>query len=411
MSSVKRELKSKFELWFNDRFCQYVELDLKFMGEFLKFAYLITNLIMNKTSKFIVLSLATILASCVGSNKWHLDGKITGLNEGDLVVLEASNQGYWYPMDTIEMSGDGSYSYSREAQGYPDIYRLRVGDKSVYFPIDSIESISLNADATEMDTDYTLTGSPQAESLVKVDSMIVAAAATDGVSAVASNLELKRKLGQMIIADPAGIVTYYIINKSMGGKPLFNPALKDDLRMIGAVANAFSERRPEDPRTGYLRRLFLGNRATSGDFRVNSDIPVATEVRAFDIKLFDNLGKEHSLLDVTSKGNVVILNFTAYTAQESPAFNVALNKVYEKYHSQGLEIFQVAFDDDEYAWKQTAKNLPWITVLNGPADGDKALRDYNVGSLPAVFIFDRNGNVVERVADMSTLDSSVGRRM
>ncbi len=71
----------------------------------------------------------------------------------------------------------------------------------------------------------------------------------------------------------------------------------------------------------------------------------------------------------------------------------------------------MAFDSDEYAWKQTAKNLPWITVLNGAADGDKALRDYNVGSLPAVFIFDRNGDVVERVTDMSTLDSSVARRL
>ena len=76
-----------------------------------------------------------------------------------------------------------------------------------------------------------------------------------------------------------------------------------------------------------------------------------------------------------------------------------------------LRFFQVAFDADEYAWKQTAKNLPWITVLNGPTDGDKALRDYNVGSLPAIFIFDRNGDVVERVSDISTLDSSVSRRL
>ncbi|WP_300805881.1 TlpA disulfide reductase family protein, partial [uncultured Duncaniella sp.] len=242
--------------------------------------------------------------------------------------------------------------------------------------------------------------------------MIRVAAAQGGAASVSTNAELKRQLGQMIVADPAGIVTYYIINKSVAGKPIFNPSVKEDLRIIGAVANAFNERRPSDPRTGYLRRLFLGNRPKSNLDALNEgNLRVANEVRAFDIKLFDNTGKEHSLLDVTSEGNVVILNFTAYTADGSPALNVALNKVYEKYRSQGLEIFQVAFDDDEYAWKQAAKNLPWITVLNGPNDGDKALRDYNVGALPAIFIFDRNGDVVERVSDISTLDSSVARRL
>lgn len=366
---------------------------------------------MNNTTKFIGLCMLGLLCSCSGGNKWHIDGKINGLSEGELLVLEGSNQGYWYPMDTIKVSSDGSYSYSREAQGYPDIYRLRVGDKAVYFPIDSIESITLTADAPNIDLTYKLSGSPQAENLVRVDSMLLAAAAKGGVRSVTENTQLKRELGNMLLADPAGIVTYYIINKRVGGTPIFNPANKDDLRLIGAVANAFNEKRPSDPRSGYLRRLFISNRPKSPRATGGNDVPLAYEVRAFDIKLFDNTGKEHSLLDLTSKGKVVVLNFTAYSADESPAFNVALNKVYEKYHSQGLEIFQVAFDSDEYAWKQTAKNLPWITVLNGAADGDKALRDYNVGSLPAIFIFDRNGDIVERVTDLATLDSAVARRL
>ncbi|MCM1077816.1 MAG: AhpC/TSA family protein [Bacteroides sp.] len=364
---------------------------------------------MNITSKFIALSLVTLLASCSGGNKWHIDGKITGLGENDIVVLEGNNQGYWYPMDTIEVSSNGSYSYSREAQGYPDIYRLRVGDKSVYFPIDSIESVTLSAEAPDIDVNYTLGGSQQAESLVRVDSMLRASADKGGAASVVNDTVLKRNLGQMIVADPAGIVTYYIINKKIAGKPLFNPAVKSDLRMIGAVANSFNERRPSDPRTGYLRKLFLDHRpkgTPQGDGNL-----VAYEVRAFDIKLYDNTGKEHSLLDETSKGNVVLLNFTAYTAEDSPAFNVALNNIYEKYKSRGFEIFQVAFDEDEYAWKQTAKNLPWITVLNGPADGDKALRDYNVGALPAIFIFDRNGDVVERVSEISRLEQAVSSRL
>ncbi len=365
---------------------------------------------MKTIGKLLFISSLALTASCGSGNKWHLEGRIDGLGENDLVVLEGNNQGYWYPMDTIEIKGNGSFSYSRDAQGYPDIYRLRIGEKSLYFPIDSIETLKITAQAPDIDTNHSLSGTPQAANLEHVDSLRRAETASGNVQSVTSNADLKRELGKMILADPAGIVPYYIISKRVGGQPLFNPAVKEDLRIIGAVANAFNEQRPSDPRTTYLRNLFISNRPKSG--KVNEEnVAYANEVRAFDINLFDNEGKRHSLLDLTSKGNVVILNFTAYTAEDSPAFNVMLNNVYQKYHQQGLEIFQVAFDSDEYAWKQTAKNLPWITVLNGAADGDKALRDYNVGSLPAVFIFDRNGDVVERVTDMSTLDSSVARRL
>ena len=57
---------------------------------------------MNTTGKLIAFSLVTLLASCSGGNKWHLDGKISGLGEDDIVVLEGNNQGYWYPMDTLK---------------------------------------------------------------------------------------------------------------------------------------------------------------------------------------------------------------------------------------------------------------------------------------------------------------------
>ncbi len=365
---------------------------------------------MKTIGKLLLISSLAFTCSCGNDNKWRIEGEISGLEDSDVVVLEGSNQGYWYPIDTIDVNAKGEFSYGREAQGYPDIYRLRVGEESLYFPIDSIESLKIKADMPDMAINHNISGSPQAESLQKVDSLLRSAAVDGGVAAVTSNSDLKRLLGQMVLADPAGIVTYYIINKRIDNVPVFNPSVKEDLRIIGAVANAFAEKRKSDPRTSYLRRLFIDNRPKAPRV-VSDDIPVANEVRAFDIRLFDNSGKEHSLLDLTSKGKVVILNFTAYTAEESPAFNVALNRVYEKYRSQGLEIFQVSFDSDEYAWKQTAKNLPWITVLNGVADGDKALRDYNVGSLPATFIFDRNGDVVERVTDISRLDAAVASRI
>ncbi|MCM1137053.1 MAG: AhpC/TSA family protein [Muribaculum sp.] len=361
---------------------------------------------MKTIAKTICIGSIALLASCGGGNQWKIDGKITDLNENDLVVLEGNNQGYWYPMDTLEVGKDGSFKLSHEAQGYPDIYRLRLNNNALYFPIDSIETLTITANASDLSSNYTLSGTPQARSMMQVDSLIAVAAKRSGSSGVVNDESLKQELGKMLLSDPAGIVTYYVISKKVNGQPLYNPSNKMDLRYIGAVANAFNDLRPSDPRTSYLRRLFLSNRVNEGTTSTN--IPV-TEVRAFDIKRFDNTGKEHSLLDVTAQGKVVLLNFTAYSAQESPAFNVALNKVYEKYRNQGFEIFQISLDNDEYSWKQTAKNLPWITVLNGVADGSQILSQYNVVSLPTVFLFNRNGELVERVTDIDKLDSAVAK--
>lgn len=71
----------------------------------------------------------------------------------------------------------------------------------------------------------------------------------------------------------------------------------------------------------------------------------------------------------------------------------------------------MSVDEDEYAWKQAAKNLPWITVYNSVADGGKVLRQYNVAQVPTTFVFNREGELVERVLDIADLDSAVAKVM
>lgn len=364
---------------------------------------------MKSIFRIALLGMAAVAVSCSNNGpQWHLNGSIEGLSDNDNIILEANNQGYWYVVDTIQAK-NGKLDYAGDIHGYPDIFRLRVGESSVYFPVDSIETVTINATAPDIAATHTLSGSPQAINLAKVDSMLTATAATMGVKAMVNDEALKRELAQMILADPAGVVSYYIISKSIGDTPLYNPAQSVDNRIIGAVANAFNTQRPDDPRTKYLTSLFLRNRRPSAS--TEGTKMEAQLIKAFEIDLYDHTGKRHSLLELTESGRPVILSFTAYSADWSPAFNVELNKVYSKYHPQGLEIYQVSVDDDEYAWKQAAKNLPWITVYNNVSDGGKVLRQYNVGQVPTTFVFNREGELVERVLDIADLDSAVAKVM
>lgn len=365
---------------------------------------------MRKTIKIALGAAAlALLTACGHKDSWTVDGTIEGADENQALILEASSNGRWYPLDTVILSRSGNFTFTQKAAGYPDIYRLRLADRSLYFPIDSVETVTVVAKADAFDTGYTISGSAEAERLMAVDRKLLEAASRLGTDGAVTDSLLKRELAGDLLVDPSGIVAYYIINKQLGGVSLFNPADKRDLRVIGAVANAFSERRPNDPRTAYLTSLYTGNyaRLVPRTPSAAADTIEAEALGMLDISLYDENGTKQSLSELAAKGHPVILNFTAYGAEASPAINVALNKAYEKYHAQGLEIYQVGVDDDEYQWRQSARNLPWITVYNSLHDGPGVLMRYNVTTLPATFIIGRDGEIKKRVDNLSTIDTAI----
>lgn len=362
-------------------------------------------------ASYAVASLAAmaVISSC-SDKKWTAQGTIAN-GDGKTMLLEAPNgHGGWYPADTIEIGRNGSFTVKGEPAGHPEVYRLTLDGQSLYFPIDSLESVSIESDANAFATDYIVSGSESADKMQQINALIDKVVKHDGEQAVAYDPELKRALAEQILRDPAGIVAYYTIFRRVGNTMLFDPTVKTDLRLIGAVANAFAHQRPADPRTAFLKDFYISNRKSSGMTTFSpTDTIVAEEIKVPEISLLDNTGKPQSLSEVASKGNVVVLNFTAYSAEASPAFNIELAKIYNACKDRGFEIYQVAVDDDEFFWKQAAANLPWITVYNSPKSGAENLLRYNVTSLPATFIINRNGELVERVDDVTRLDSAVHR--
>lgn len=361
-----------------------------------------------KIYAFAALTAAMLCASCDSKPQWTVDGRIEGA-DGETMIVEANNNGTWYPLDSVKLDASGSFSIKQPAAGYPDIYRLRLGGKTLYFPIDSIETVTVVTTASAFDSEYTLSGTEAAEQLMNVEHRVAELLSKSTPAGVVNDSLFKRELGGILLKDPSGIVSYYIINKRIGGMQLFDPARPSDLKIIGAVANAFDHLRPSDPRTNYLRNLYLQNRRRSA--AAPRDTLAASIVKVFDISLHDNNGKLRSLEQLAAQGKVIVLNFTAYQADESPAFNRELNRVYEKYAGRGMEIFQVSVDEDEYAWRQAAAPLPWITVLNPIAGGAENITNYNVVNIPTTYIIDRHGDLVERVDNINELEGAVLRHI
>lgn len=353
-------------------------------------------------------SLLLVAAAC-SNNEWHVKGILEGGADKEILV-QASDNGRWYTLDTITTGKNGRFDYSHPALGRPDVYRLTLGDKSIYFPIDSIETINITTSDSAFDSSYTIEGTPGAQAMMDVDRRLREAVAAKGAGEALTDSLLKRELAQTILADPAGIVSYYIISKRINGQYLFNPSVRSDNRVIGAVANAYTQQRPDDPRTSYLKQLYLANRiAMNPSTGMPTDTIQATELAYFDIALTNQKGDTLTLSDAVNTNKVVLLSFTAYTAEGSTAYNALLADAYRRYHDRGLEIYQVAFDNDEFQWKKSANNLPWLTVYHPSTQGAQTLMNYNVQSLPTTFII-ADGQIADRVLDPATLPSLLSPR-
>ena len=135
------------------------------------------------------------------------------------------------------------------------------------------------------------------------------------------------------------------------------------------------------------------------------NIPVETESGLPDISLPGINGEIISLSSL--KGKVVLLDFSLYNAEFSPKHNIDLNVLYNRYKSQNFEIFQVSLDSDEHFWKTSASNLPWVTVRDPRSVNTHLLSTFNIRAIPAVFIVNREGDIIARVEDMSQLSEQL----
>ena len=358
--------------------------------------------------KVLLLMIAVAALTACDGNKFKVDGTIEGATDSTVVVLEQSSNGEWYTIDTVKVDKNGKYSVSAPAPEVPNIYQLRCGDQSICFPIDSLDHLTINTKLPGFATDYTVAGSQHAELVMKIDKEAMRFASGKGTDAEFQ--AWKDQLSHQIVADPSGIVAYYTINKYIGGKPLYDPLNDNDLRIIGAVANAFNSFRPNDPRTDYLVNQLLEGQRRRRAMTAPTDTVYADVASLIDIKLQDYDGKEYSLAKVAEENRVVLLDFTAYQTEISPQLNRLLNDIYQSYHSRGLTIYQVSVDQDNVAWRQAAKNLPWITVFDPRSINSQYVGYYNVTGIPTTFII-RNSEIVERVEDASRLKAAVAKYM
>lgn len=380
-----------------------------------------------------VITLALAVAAIAGvtscnEKKFHIDGTITGAADSTLYFENMSLDGA-VKIDSAKLSEDGTFAFEGTAPTAPEFYRLRIAGQFINIAVDSTETINIKAQYPQMATQYEVSGSEDCQRIKELSLMQSSLQAQ--VNAIARNPELGAQavadsVSRIVEAYKTRVKTEYIFKAPMkassyfalfqtiyaGGQPvlLFNPRTSEqDIKVFGAVATSWDTFYPNEKRGENLHNIAIEGMK---DVRYLRSQQQAEEIEAskvntsgiLDFTLTDNTGAARSLSSL--KGNVVLLDFHLFADQNSMKRIMWLRDLYNKYHAQGFQIYQVAIDGDEHFWKTQTAALPWISTRVDD-NTSSVLQLYNVQQVPTFFLLDRSCNVVKRDAQIKDIDAEI----
>lgn len=367
---------------------------------------------------------ATFAFTACQEKKFHVEGTIANAKDSTLFLENMSLQGP-VTVDSVKLDDSGEFSFSGNSPEAPEFYRLRIAGQIINISIDSTETVSVKAQMPNMARDYEVSGSEECSKIrtlalkqIELQNMVIA---IDG------NTELGRQaaadsINRMILAykdvvkndyifkNPKGASSYFALFQAIGPYLIFSPRTsKDDIKVFAAVATSWDTFYPGSERGENLHNIAIEGmkteRIVAAEQQASIDASKVSTSGIIDIKLRDNKGVERSLTQL--KGKVVLLDFHIFAMEDSPKRILMLRELYNKYHAQGLEIYQVSLDTDEHFWKQQTSALPWISVLDPGSVNSNNLVLYNVQAVPDFFLIDKSNTLVNRAAQIKDLDAAI----
>ncbi len=369
---------------------------------------------------------ALVITSC-GGGKFHVKGNITKAKDSVLYFENMSLDGP-VAIDSVKLSESGEFSFSDDAPGAPEFYRLRIANQIINLSVDSTETITVKADYPRMSTGYTVEGSEQCNVIkdlalkqINLQTFVMGiennpAIGYDAVEdTIVKTIEKYKEYIKLnyIYKQPMKASSYFALFQTIGNRLIFNPRQsKEDIKAFAAVATSWDTYYPNSLRGENLHNIaiegmknvrILENKLAASQRGIDpSKVNVSNII---EIALADNHGNQRRLTDM--KGRVVLLDFHVFGAEGSTQRIMKLREIYNKYHSKGLEIFQVSFDPDEHFWKTQTAALPWICVHDDAAMNSNLLTLYNIQQLPTFFLVDKNNVLYKRDAQIKNLDAEI----
>lgn len=382
----------------------------------------------SKTLSALAVSLMMLGAVSCSNKKFEVSGNITDAKDSLLYFENMSLNGA-VVVDSTKLDADGNFSFAVDAPSAPEFYRLRIAGQIINVAADSTEHVTIKAAYPTMASQYEVSGSNECAKIkeLAIGQMALQASINNIVRNTNLNDDVMRDSIRVILAQyKEGVKNNYIFKEPMKAYAyfalfqtialgyenvlVFNPrSNEDDVKVFAAVATSWDTYYPKAERGLNLHNIAIEGlkniRIMKAEQQQTVDPSKVEYTGVIDIALPDNKGNIRKLSSL--KGKVVMLDFHLFATKESTARIMQLRELYNKYHAQGFEIYQVSIDPDEHFWKTSVAALPWVCVHSDDGLNAAELGMYNVRDIPTYFLIDKNNVLQKRDVQIKDIDAEI----
>lgn len=374
--------------------------------------------------KIALLIAAVVALSSCTRNSANIKGEFTNF-ESKTVYLEKVAVGSSEVVDSAKASKDGAFKFKIkfEKDQEPSFYLVKVdGNNFITLFVERGETIEISGDATRLEGSYTVEGSKTSEDIRTISTLLnttiasldslnqLKAAPSDSVQYKMGKVFVtcKREFIKYIITNPKSMASLFTIYSQLPGSTNIFGSL-DDMNYFKLLSDSLSTSYPKSPYVLSLKKHYkqLESDALIGDLMASKNVQT---VGVPDISLKNQYGKVIKLSSL--KGKVVLLDFWDPANQESLESNLGLVKIYDKYRSKGFEVYQVSLAT-KAPWVVAVQRqkLQWICVSDFLGSNSPAVTTFNVKSIPANFLINRNGDLVGSNLFGGALESQINKAL
>lgn len=373
-----------------------------------------------------IVGLIVTFTACNNENEYSISGKITGA-EGKILRLQLLKLDGVQVVDSVKLSESGKYSFSGPKLNEPTFFALNIEKKNLTLLNDSNIKMVITGSFDGLEENYQITNSTESlyikqlnnklkSTLIEIDRLkekySKAVGATEQAMIINEMNVLIEKhkefLADFITAHPRSFASYYALYQKYDDKTfVLNVDDKVDMVSYAAIATSLNVYYPNNERVVNLYNYVLDAKRRAKSAKVSEIMESMPSIGFPDLKIADKSGREVVLSSL--KGKVILLSFWASTNKDSRLFNRELKRVYSKFKSRGVEIYQVSLDNNKVYWEAALlqDELPWINVCELSYPNSYAASIYNVTQLPTNFLISKKGEIVGRNLQGTLLDDKI----